>query len=198
MSNHYYKKQHLAVLNFAFTAILHFWTRIDEMSHEETKYILHQTAQQFPSLIFDLVKDSSGNSGGYHPRPDGNSPNWCLCGNCREMPTQPEKLCCKKDLPNCITLLPDFKVLILDEAVLALACLYRQDMFALPNEEDWKKANRHAPTDNIAYRQYILWQVGRLGTGDRRVIPSCAVWKIRDGFPDEFGQYTGFKAFRIA
>ena len=69
--------------------------------------------------------------------------------------------------------------LILDEAVLALGRLYRRDILVLDDNADWNKANRHQ-----AYRQYILWTHGRLRAGDRRVIPSCSVWRIRYKYPD--------------
>lgn len=68
---------------------------------------------------------------------------------------------------------------MLDEAVLAVARLYRQDILAMPEDED--------------YRQFVLWHHGRLGAGDRRVIPSCCVWRIREKFPDPLGHYVGFK-----
>ena len=84
-------------------------------------------------------------------------------------------------------------MLILDEAVLALARLYRRDVLVINDEVDVRKANRHQ-----GYRQFVLWQHGMLGAGQRMVVPSCCVWRIRDKFPDAFGQYTGFKPSRLA
>lgn len=78
-------------------------------------------------------------------------------------------------------------MLVLDEAVLSLARLYREDVLALPADPDNNRGNRHA-----GYRQYVLWTYGKLGAGERKVIPSCCVWKIRDKFPEPSGQYVGF------
>ena len=57
--------------------------------------------------------------------------------------------------------------LITDVNVLTMQRLYRNDVFARHNatEEEYNKAMRHA-----AYRQYILFQYGRL---DRGVLGLC-------------------------
>ena len=88
------------------------------------------------------------------------------------------------------------QILVLELMVLRLARNYRNDMQALPREED-PDGDEHRAMRHAAYRQFVLWQSGYLGKGDRRVIPSCCTWKIRDRFPDPFGQYTGFKPNRL-
>ncbi|KAK3582642.1 hypothetical protein CHS0354_001688 [Potamilus streckersoni] len=107
--------------------------RIANMTHEAKDNILAQICQKHPNMVFEVLNCSSVEQQGYHPRP-GESPSWRICSNCREMPTDEEKQCCKQILPNCYSKLPDFDLVVLDEVVLLVAQRYTQD--ALTAEED--------------------------------------------------------------
>ena len=85
----------------------------------------------------------------------------------------------------------DFDLVVLDEVVL-VAQRYRQDVLAAGHDDDFNRGKRHA-----AYRQFILWNHGYLGAGNRRVIPSCCIWKIWDKYPDRLGQFRGFVGGRL-
>ena len=40
-----------------------------------------------------------------------------------------------------------------------------------------------------AYKQFIWWVFKKLGKGNRTMIPSCALWKIRELYPGADGNY---------
>lgn len=77
---------------------------------------------------------------------------------------------------------------ILNETVLGIAMDYYNDLMAAPRDDDLLRSFRHQ-----AYRQYTVWQYGRLGAGERRVVPACVAWRIKDKWPDSRGQYVGYK-----
>ena len=83
--------------------------------------------------------------------------------------------------------------IITEPSTLSLQNSYRDDIYVFGDEEDYNKALRHA-----AYRQFTLWRYQYLGANNRRVIPSCCVWKIRDKFPSLSQVYTGFRPDRLA
>lgn len=77
----------------------------------------------------------------------------------------------------CITTTPLFPQLVLDGNVLDIAMRYRADVLVLDNVRN--NENFH----HAAYRQFVLWQHGHLGKGNRRVVPSCCVTAIRARYP---------------
>jgi hypothetical protein len=77
---------------------------------------------------------------------------------------------------------------IVDPFVLNLARKLRKDILVSAEEVDIHKNMRHT-----TYRQFVLWLCGRLGPGNRQVIPSCCVQRIREAYPDPNGSYTGYK-----
>lgn len=137
----------------------------------------------------------------------GNS-DWCSCGNiCRSMTCDEESRCCHENnhvrivkTPdyNCVTQNPSFNRLILDRELLSMvrhglalktkSQRKRRLLIAdVPQNRTWRYA---------AYKQFTSWinSWTTIGFKNRIVLPSCVIWKIRDEFPEEDGNYTGFKS----
>ena len=55
---------------------------------------------------------------------------------------------------------------------------------------------RNASMRYAGYRQYTWWVHNHLGKGVRKVIPSCAIWAIRDVYPEQNKCYVPYHEAR--
>ena len=101
-----------------------------------------------------------------------------------------EQVCCRRR-DSCITDLEAFETiaLIFTVYVLSVVILNRCEITA-DNPEYTPRSYRKA-----AYREFIVWQNGYLGLGNRQSIPVCVVWAIRYRFPKPSGAYLGFREY---
>ena len=114
------------------------------------------------------------------------------------MGTSVESVCCQERYEivddrfkgeKCITLNAEFQQICLNEVFLRVTPVGYNDV---------KNHNKNGKFNNknyrfAAYKIFTWWIHNRLGKGIRRSLPSCAVWRIRDQFPDENNFYTGFE-----
>ena len=142
-----------------------------------------------PAAFADVVNGDLAGAPSLDPNDD--IQEWCNCGHCTIMPTQEENKCCSRVRRPCISRTNIFRQVVLDGNVLEIAMRYREDVLVLNNVRN-NQSFRHA-----AYRQYVLWQHGRLGRGNRRVVPSCCVIAIRTRYPSPNGVYTGYRPARL-
>ncbi|XP_065054976.1 P2X purinoceptor 7-like [Rhopilema esculentum] len=110
---------------------------------------------------------------------------WCKCGICVDTGHPAENKCCDRKV--CVTAYRMFGKLCLDRDVLQLNITARCDIRADPMDFSMNSFRK------AAYRQFTLWKYGRLGRGNRRILPSCVVKIIREAYPSPDGQYMGFK-----
>jgi len=136
-------------------------------------------------LINNIVKTITNDDGGSPDEPTTLAPDWCCCKVCIEMPTETENKCCRKKI--CLSSYQKFTKLVLDKDVLDISIMARADLRSDEIQFD------NAAYRKAAYYQYILWQYGKLGRGNRRVVPSCIVNMIRNCYPDPNNVYMGFK-----
>ncbi|CAB4042516.1 Hypothetical predicted protein, partial [Paramuricea clavata] len=162
---------------------------INGLNEETVRRLAVELLRRQPAVFADLVNgelpnnvntDTPGETG---PPESSDSPDWCKCGLCVAMPTQAENKCCTQVVRECITIDPLFHQIVLDGNILDVAMRYMEDMLAMENPRN-NENFRHA-----AYRQFVLWQHGRLGQGNRRVVPSCCVKAIRNRYPSPNGIY---------
>lgn len=135
----------------------------------------------------------------------------CRCGNCGEMPSAVERKCCmqeshaktcfqqadvesgynpKRDCILCSNLLVFH---LLGTVNLQLAWFRHRRLQGYTGNDLLFQHMDNTNYRYYAYRSYIDFIHGYLGPRRRKVIPACVVTHIRSKWPDENGQYTGFK-----
>ncbi|KAK7175942.1 hypothetical protein R3I93_000259 [Phoxinus phoxinus] len=139
---------------------------------------------------------------------------WCTCLHCHKMHTELESLCCTEwDI-----VMPQLEHVehSADEMTSALRCITEYtgfppllsrsvlDVFFHLPKVNWKRRPRpEGPGGTltvdqcrlVAYRVVLEWILKgeKLGRHNRKVLPSCVVWSIRERYPSSSGQYVGFK-----
>ena len=104
--------------------------------------------------------------------------------HCQQMPTVNENKGYMQPLCHSLTLV--FKNISHDRENIQTSIHNFADTFAFTSMFD-NKAMCHA-----AYRQYVMWQHGHLGSGRRIVIPLWRVWAALNLYQSPNGVYTGF------
>uniref|UniRef100_A0A8W8M7A3 P2X purinoreceptor 7 intracellular domain-containing protein n=1 Tax=Magallana gigas TaxID=29159 RepID=A0A8W8M7A3_MAGGI len=76
------------------------------MTDEERKELLLKAGKKHPSLFMQIIDSHHAPHGGFHPQPTDQTPSWCSCLRCRDMPTQAERICCGRPPNQCQSQLP--------------------------------------------------------------------------------------------
>ena len=74
------------------------------MGEDAARELLLQVAEREPGIILDIMAAGQRLEPEVDPRaPDRDELFWCICGNCIEMPTDAERICCRHDAHNCLS-----------------------------------------------------------------------------------------------
>ena len=103
------------------------------------------------------------------------------------MPTSDENKCYRQMLH--ATLQPSLHSLMLDQDALSVVIIGHMDVL-VDRSYFTNKGYQFS-----AYWQYVLWQNGYSGRGNRKIVPPCATCSIKDKSPSPNGVYTGYKCF---
>lgn len=125
----------------------------------------------------------------------------CQCTNCSQLEGEAQSLCCHHYVAmrlrmnkgnttyTCITEHPGFQSNCLDIYVLEASYYEFCQMGGEPgDDEPLNETLRY-----ISYRRLVRWIFKKLGQKNRKRLPACAVKAIRENFPSESNEYTGFK-----
>jgi hypothetical protein len=151
------------------------------MDAPQLRDILKELARSNPREVASLLQDQHVAA--------VESPAYCMCNNCVNMQSDKMNVCCGQNPSKCLSKSQTFHDLCLKpHTILVAGILNYADRF----HDDPNYQTRFWRCE--AYRFFILWQWGKLGRGNRVVIPSCCVFKIRTKFPSPDGVYTGYQS----
>ncbi|XP_063956777.1 uncharacterized protein LOC129269420 isoform X1 [Lytechinus pictus] len=156
---------------------------------EEIQQLMLSVAERNSGMLLDLMRAPPEQERQPQP-PENLLPGWCVCTNCRPMRRDVEMVCCGLQPVNCISLTEHFAA-ILDPFVVNLQRRGAREAHNLEDDNQAPGAEHNRIRWQV-YRSYTLWQHGRLGAGNRVVIPSCVVTRTRSRYPDPNDHYTGF------
>jgi hypothetical protein len=134
----------------------------------------------------------------------GPKSQWCECEICEPLDSPIDNLCCRKDETvlgwlsddvTCITQHEGFDCAVMNGYVLDMV---RHDILRYTKDKEKKQElmSKSAKSNRfVAYRNFVSWiNSGRkLGKSNRVRIPACVVHKMRQKWPEQSGNYTGFK-----
>ena len=84
-----------------------FQEKIDRLDEVGAKELLKSVADKVPSLILDIMDRISRDDEPSSPDPEeGSWPDWCICQNCREMPSDASRVCCGMRPDLCTSCIP--------------------------------------------------------------------------------------------
>lgn len=96
---------------------------VNQASVENLRELALGMVSAHPGLIFDLLHPVQRQPDqGFHPSPSSSPPEWCVCSNCRQMPTLEERVCCARQPINCIAKLPVSVRFCSQNHILSLFC----------------------------------------------------------------------------
>ena len=121
---------------------------------------------------------------------------WCKCGECNIEKREIDCLCCQevdalnskfdRENMSCVIKSIEFETLCINKLVLENVLTGLHESRGDHMEKTWSNRSlRYA-----AYKQFIWWVFKSVGKGNRRVIPSCALWRIRKLYPEPNREYT--------
>ena len=142
-------------------------------------------------------------------------PDFCVCGRCRELP---EMLSVSDNYfgwyvrwnyywwslhiagwyywpwaPSCAAVLRDDTLHHSNGSPCVLRAALNRTAEHVFNFDAQHQPNNYRRT---AYQQFVYYAYGWLGAKERRALPACACWAIRDAYPSPNGVYRGFRFAR--